>query len=251
MDYSICIDSVFHGMGQEAALEGVKACGFQAFEFWSWWNRDLDALQKKATALGLECATFCQKIISLTDPAKREDYLAGLKESIAAAKKLGARTLISQLGDDTGAVRQFQHRSIVAGLKAAAPLLEESGVTLLIEPLNGRIDHPGTYLEYSDEGFEIVDEVGSGNVRLLFDIYHQQITEGNIIQRITENISRIGYFHSAGIPGRNELDRGELDYRRIFSALAALGYNGFIGLEYFPAEDAETGLKRLHAYLKC
>jgi hydroxypyruvate isomerase len=250
MNYSICIDSVFRGIGQEAALERVKACGFRAFEFWSWWDRDLDALQKKAAALGLECATFCQKFISLTDPARREDYVAALKESIAAAKKLGTKALISQLGDDTGAVRPFQHRSIVAGLKAAAPLLEESGVTLLIEPLNGHIDHPGTYLEYSDEGFEIVDEVGSGNVKLLFDIYHQQITEGNIIQRITKNINRIGHFHSAGNPGRHELDRGELDYRRIFNAAAGLGYQGFIGVEYFPAEDAETGLKRLYDYLK-
>jgi hydroxypyruvate isomerase len=137
MNYSICIDSVFRGTGQEAVLERVKACGFRTFEFWSWWDRDLDALWKKATALGLECAAFCQWFISLTDPARREDYLTGLKESIAAAKKLGAKALISQLGDDTGAVRQFQHRSIVAGLKAAAPLLEESGVTLLIEPLNG------------------------------------------------------------------------------------------------------------------
>jgi hydroxypyruvate isomerase len=236
-------------MGPEAALERVKAYGFRAFEFWGWWDRDLDALRTKATALGLECATFCQKFISLTDPAKREDYLAGLKESIAAAKKLGARALISQLGNDTGAVRPFQHKSIVAGLKAAAPLLEESGITLLVEPLNGRVDHIGTYLEYSEEGLELVEEAGSGNIKLLFDIYHQQITEGDIIRRLSANIDRIGHIHSAGNPGRNELDTGELDYRRIFEAIDKAGYRGFVGLEYFPVGDAVTGLKRLREYL--
>jgi hydroxypyruvate isomerase len=246
MNFSVCIDAVFQGMDGPVALERVKDCGLSGFELWSWWNRDLDTLQKKAQALGLSCVTFCQRFITLTDPARRDAYLEGLKESIAAAKKIGARLLISQVGDDTGTVREFQHRSAVAGLRAAAPLLEESGITLLIEPLNGRINHVGTYLESSDEGFAMVDETGSSNVKLLFDIYHQQITEGDVIRRLTANISRIGHFHCAGNPGRHELDCGELHYPAIFDAIAATGYSGHIGLEYFPLGDAAAGLKRLN-----
>jgi hydroxypyruvate isomerase len=250
MQFSVCIDAVFKGLDQETALEKVKATGFSAYEFWGWWDRDIDALAKKADALGLSCAAFCTRFFNLTDPGQRPAYLEGLKGSIAAAKKLGGRLLISQVGNDTGAVRAFQHRSVVAGLKAAAPLLEENNITLLVEPLNGSVDHIGTFLESSDEGFELVEEAGSKNIKLLFDIYHQQINEGNIIRRITTNISRIGHLHAAGCPGRHELFTGELDYRNIFRAVDEAGYSGLTGLEYFPEGDASAGLKQITGLMK-
>jgi hydroxypyruvate isomerase len=245
MQFSVCIDALFRGRSQEEALEAVKAAGFDSFEFWGWWDRDLDALRAKAQTLGLSCAALCTRFISLTDPGLRNAYLAGLGDSIGAAKKAGAKLIISQLGDDTGRRRDFQHRSIVAGLKAAAPLLEESGLTLAIEPLNGRVDHIGTYLESSDEGFGIIREVGSGSVKLLFDIYHQQITEGDLISRIGAHLDEIAHFHAAGVPGRHELDQGELNYPAIFKALDQRGYRGFVGLEYFPSGDAVAGLEKL------
>jgi hydroxypyruvate isomerase len=249
MRFSICIDALFRGRPQEEALEAVKAAGFDSFEFWGWWDRDLEGLHAKAQNLGLSCRTFCTRMTSLTDPAQRDEYLAGLKESLAAAKKLGVKILISQLGQDTGARRSFQHQSVVAGLKAALPLLEESGVTLAIEPLNGRVDHGGVFLESSDEGFEIVHQVDNDRVKLLFDIYHQQITEGDIISRISANLNCIAHFHAAGVPGRHELDRGELNYPAIFKTLDERGYRGFTGLEYFPAADAVEGLKKLRGTL--
>jgi hydroxypyruvate isomerase len=245
MRFSVCIDALFRGRPQEEALEAVKAAGFDTFEFWGWWDRDLEALGAKARSLGLSCRTFCTRFISLTDPAQREAYLAGLRDSIGAAKKLGAGFIISQLGNDTGCRRDFQRRSIVAGLKAAAPLLEEGGVTLAIEPLNGRVDHAGVLVESSDEGFAIVREVGSRRVRLLFDIYHQQTSEGDIIRRIDANLEYIVHFHAAGVPGRHELDQGELNYPAIFQFLDRRGYRGFTGLEYFPAADPAEGLEKL------
>jgi hydroxypyruvate isomerase len=154
------------------------------------------------------------------------------------------------VGSDTGVMRVVQHRSLAAGLRAAAPLLEESDITLVIEPLNGRVNHVGTFLESSDEGFELVEEAGSKNVKLLFDIYHQQITEGDIISRVTANISRIGHLHAAGCPGRHELFTGELDYRNIFRAIDEAGYSGLTGLEYFPEGDAEAGLKQIIGLMK-
>jgi hydroxypyruvate isomerase len=248
MQFSVCIDALFRGRAQEEALEALGGAGFSAFEFWGWWDRDLDSLCAKARTLGLSCAALCTRFITLSDPARREDYLAGLAESIGAAKKTGAKIIISQLGNDTGCRRDFQHRSIVAGLKAALPLLEESGLTLAIEPLNGRIDHRGTYLESSDEGFEIIQEVGSGRVKLLFDIYHQQITEGDIIRRIDANLDSIAHFHAAGTPGRHELDQGELNYPAIFEVLDRRGYQGFVGLEYFPSRDVAEGLEKLRSF---
>jgi hydroxypyruvate isomerase len=245
MQFSLCIDALFRGRPQEEALEAVRASGYRAFEFWGWWDRDLEGLCAKARSLGLSCAALCTRFISLTDPARRASYLEGLEESIGAAKKAGAGVIISQLGDDTGGRRDFQHRSIVAGLRAAVPLLEKGGVTLAIEPLNGRVDHAGVFLESSDEGFEIVREVGSGRVKLLFDIYHQQITEGDIIRRITANLDNIAHFHAAGTPGRHELDQGELNYPAIFKVLDEGGYRGFVGLEYFSSGNVMEGLAKL------
>lgn len=248
MQFSVCIDALFQDRPQEKALEALKAAGFHTFEFWGWWDRDLDGLAAKARSLGLSCAALCTRFISLTDPAQRDTYIAVLGESIGAARKTGAKLIISQLGNDTGYRRDFQHESIVAGLKAAVPLLEESGVTLVIEPLNGRLDHIGTYLESSDEGFEIVREVGSGKVKLLFDIYHQQISEGDIICRIGANFDSIAHFHAAGTPGRHELDQGEINYPAIFEILDQRGYQGFVGLEYFPSQDVMTGLEKLRRF---
>jgi hydroxypyruvate isomerase len=249
MNFSVCIDAVFRGIETESALEQVKACGFTFFEFWGWKHRDLDAVKKKADALGLSCGSICTSNFRLTDPAGREEFLAGLRESIPAARKIGAKFLITQSGDDTGAVRPFQHRSIVAGLRAAALLLKGTGITLLLEPLNTKIDHGGCYLESSCEGFEIIEEAGSKSVRLLFDIYHQQISEGDVIRRMTDNIDKVGYIHAAGNPGRHELDSGELDYIRIFKALDAAGYRGTVGLEYMPLGDPAEGLRRLRDLL--
>ena len=245
MKFSICIDSIFGGKDSLKALELVKAAGFNAFEFWHWKERDMDALAKKAAALGLSCAGFCTKIFCLTDPGRRGDFLSGLEGSIAQAKKMGAAFLITQSGNDTGEERSFQRQSIIDGLKASAPILEDSGITLLLEPLNRKIDHPNIYLESSDEGFEILGQAGSPNVKLLFDTYHQQISEGDIIRRLTAHIGEIGHIHCAGNPGRHELDSGELDYNRIFAALEGAGYEGYAGIEYFPAEENATGLKRL------
>jgi hydroxypyruvate isomerase len=137
--------------------------------------------------------------------------------------------------------RHEQRANIVAALKAGAPIAEEAGVTLVLEPLNVLVNHKGYYLATSAEAFDILREVDSPNVKLLFDIYHQQITEGNLIANITANIGLIGHFHAADNPGRNELGTGEINYANVFKAIAATGYAGYVGLEYLPlADPAET-----------
>ena len=107
------------------------------------------------------------------------------------------------------------------------------------------MDHPGYYLSSSEEAFSIVKEVDSENIKVLFDIYHQQITEGDIIRSICKNIDLIGHFHAAGNPGRHELDSGELNYPNIFRQIQESGYTGFMGLEYFPVRPVGYGLKKL------
>jgi hydroxypyruvate isomerase len=118
-------------------------------------------------------------------------------------------------------------------------------MTLLLEPLNIKVDHAGYFLSRTDEAFSIIHDVNHPSVKLLFDIYHQYITEGEVIEAIRGHIGSIGHFHAAGYPGRHELHIGEMDYARIFSAIEETGYSGYVGLEYFPAEDPAAGIRKV------
>lgn len=243
---SACIEAVFNKGPFEQRLDEVKASGLTVFEFWGWRNRDLDALLKKKEETGLELAAFSSETGgALVAPGSAEKFVPALKDSIAVAKKLGSKRLIVTVGNEMRNVpRSDQHKNIVDALKAGAPVCEDAGVTLVLEPLNVLVNHKGYYLATSAEGFQIIDEVGSPNVKLLFDIYHQQITEGNLIQNITRNIAKIGHFHVADVPGRHQPGTGEINYAGVFKAIIKTGYDGFLGLEMWPTNDHATAVKQ-------
>ncbi len=241
MKLSVCVEALY-GQRLLEGIDDTARAGLDAIEFWGWTDKDLEAIAHRAKACGLPVAAMCTRDFDLTDPSSRQIYLEGVKASIPVARKLGCPTLITQVGMDTGAPRERQHGSIVAGLRAAAPLLEAEGITLVIEPLNLRVNHPGYYLYGSDEAFDIVKEVASPRIKVLFDIYHQQVTEGDVTQRLLANIEWIGHFHAAGNPGRHELTLGELNYQYILRTIARTGYSGYVGLEYMPAGVPLQGL---------
>lgn len=225
------------------AIAKIAELGFDAAETYNWKSLDLDAVRHACEQSGVELLSMCTTEFNMTNPAKREDWLNGLKESCAAAKRVGASKLITQVGADTGEERARQHDSIVAALKQAKPILEDSGVTIMIEPLNIYVNHPGYYLWSSREAFEIIHEVDHPLVKVVYDIYHQQVMEGNIIPSITQNLDCIAHLHSAGHPGRHELQFGENDYKVIFAAVDKAGYTGACGLEYGPTMDSVESLK--------
>lgn len=252
MIFSPSIDAVFRGSGLAIGeqLATLGALGYRAFEMWGWWDRDLEALQQAKEREGLTLASMCTRFVPIVDPARQEAYIDGLRQSLAVADRLGCRFLISQTGNAlSGVPRQRQRDSIVAALRAAVPYVEDAGTTLIVEPLNTRFDHPGYFLERSDEAFAIVDEVDSPCVKVVYDIYHQQISEGNLIPTIRDNIGRIAYFHLADHPGRDEPGTGEIHCGNVLAAIRDTGYAGFIGLEYFPTADPAQSLARvLRAY---
>jgi len=249
--YSICTDAVFRGMDTVEAIEGIKAAGFLYYEFWRYIGKDLQAMKAKGDSLGVSCISCSGKAkpVNLNDPKDHAEWIEVLKGSIGAAKILGNKQLVVVPGNDTGARRDFQYKAVVTALKMAVPVLVENNINLVLEPLNGRVDHAGTFLEYTDEAFAILDEVNSSNIKLLFDIYHQQITEGDVIRRMVSRIKQIGHVHTAGSTGRNELDIGELNYPKVIEAILEAGYDGYIGFEYFPAGDSLSGLKRMYEIL--
>ncbi len=242
---SVCIDMILTQMPFLERMERVKQLGYPAFEFWEWKNKDVEAIAKKKAELGLEIATMMGsgwKQLNTEDA--RKTFVSEIQASLAAAKRLGVKTLIVTTGfEDKHLPRAEQHSNYAAALKASAPFAEQAGVTLVLEPLNTKVDHPNYYLQTAREGFEILDEVGSPAVKMLFDIYHHQIMEGNVIQDITKNIAKIAHFHVADVPGRHEPGTGEINYGNVFRAIAASGYQGFVGLEFKPAKSADEALK--------
>lgn len=249
MKYGLCTDLFYLEIGPTGPvfsdtnklLEGMELArktGLKAVEFWDWFGRDWEALLAKKEEYGLEVTAICSKDRNnLDDPAQREKAVAGLKETIEVAKKFHCPNIIVTAGEKADVDRTAARESIVAGLKAMAPYAEEAGITLVLEPISGG------YFRDSAEPFAILDEVGSPNVKLLYDIFHYQIMEGNIVETIRANIDKIGHFHAACVPGRNEITKGELDYRFIFREIEKAGYKGYVGMEYLPVMDKEESVR--------
>ncbi|NQT52765.1 TIM barrel protein [bacterium] len=256
MKLSVCICMVFGGEFPDR-IRKVADSGLPAFEFWGWSGQDLDAIEAAKNETGLELAALCvdssdpevRKAMgkgSLVHPDAREAYVAAARETIQVAKRLGAPTIITTTGNEReGVSREDQHQSIIDGLKAIAADAEAAGVTFVLEPLNTLVNHAGYYLWSCHQGFDICRAVDSRSVKLLYDIYHQQIMEGNLIQNITENIDLIGHFHSADVPGRHEYGSGEINYANVLAAIDAADYDGYIGLEYSPTGDAAESLEQV------
>ena len=249
MKISVCIEAIMSG-DILSAIDLTAKAGLDAIEFWTWPGKDIEAIGRRARQHNLAVAAMCTRNFILNDPEQRSDYLEGLEASVPIAANLGCPTLITQVGQDTGAPRAVQHQSIVEGLLAAAPILEKAGLTLVIEPLNLRVNHPGYYLSHSQEAFDIVRKVNHPRVKVLFDIYHQQVTEGDVTRRALAELELIGHFHAAGTPGRHELDCGELHYPYILQAIDQAGYEGYVGLEYFPQKQPNIGLEAVHAMVQ-
>lgn len=242
MRFSVCLPMFFGGMPLADAIRRAASLGYDACEMWRVSDtEDLEAAAAACKECGVEFIAICTDEFDMT-AGNIERYLAGLKTAAEKARRLHVKRLITQVGNDTGAPRAEQHANIVACLKATTPILEEYDLTLVVEPLNTLVDHNGYFLSSSAEGFAIIREVNHPLVRLLFDIYHQQVTEGNIIANITENLPLIDHLHAAGCPGRHELQDGENDYTRIFEMVDAAGYTGVCALEYKPLLPPEQSL---------
>jgi hydroxypyruvate isomerase len=140
-----------------------------------------------------------------------------------------------------GETYEMTRRRVLRKLKAMAAAAESAGVTLCLEPLNVHDDHPGYWLTTMAQAADLVDEVDSPGLKILYDIYHQQITEGSILANLRKHIGRIGHIHVAGAPGRGNLVGGDLDYRTIFAAIDAVGYRGYVGLEFRPTGAVADG----------
>ena len=167
-------------------------------------------------------------------------FRAGFEQALAYARIVGASTIHCMSGS-CGADRIAARRSFLANLAWASGRAREAGVSLLIEPLNA-IDRPGYFVSRSDEIVELLGELACDNVKLLFDVYHIQIMEGDLLRRLDRHWAHVGHVQLASVPGRHEPDEGEVAYQAILGDLAARGWAGFVGAEYNPRGLTRDGL---------
>ena len=174
----------------------------------------------------------------------------GVGLALEYAKALGCGKVNCLAGiPPEGAEPSDLRETLVSNLRFAAARLGEAGIRLLVEPINTR-DIPGFYLNYSQQALSIIEEVGSDNLWLQYDVYHMQIMEGDLIPTMRKNLDIIGHIQIADTPGRHEPGTGEINYPNVFSAIDDMGYEGWIGCEYIPLTTTEEGLGWADKYLR-
>lgn len=179
----------------------------------------------------------------LNDPANHDECLEKINEGIEANAKHGFRNVICFSGNRRGMDDKTGLKNCAAALKKIVPVAEKHNVIINMELLNSRVNHPDYMCDKSAWGIELCKEVGSDNFKLLYDIYHMQIMEGDIIRSIQDNHQYFGHYHTAGNPGRNELDENqELSYPAICRAIADSGFDGYLGQEFIPKRDPMKSL---------
>jgi len=179
------------------------------------------------------------------DPANHDLLVGELERALPLAAQSGVPNLIAMFGNRQGRSDAQATEACVRGLKRIAPLAERHGVTICVELLNSKVDHKDYQGDHTAFGAAIIEAVGSPRVKLLYDIYHMQIMEGDVIRTIRQHAQHIGHFHTGGVPGRHELDdTQELNYRAIAKAIADTGFTGFMAHEFVPTRDPLTSLRQ-------
>ena len=244
---SVCLP-ILPPMDRGELLREIAAIGYTAVEIWSR-DDDFAALCAAADEHGLKLVSMIghgSLPDGLNKRGNHERIESELRTSLDIASIRGMAGLICFSGNRVEGMEEEEALENTAdGLRRVAPYAEEKGVDLNLELLNSKVDHEGYQCDATAWGVEVIERVGSPRVKLLYDIYHMQIMEGDVIRTIGENIGAIGHFHTAGNPGRCELDaRQELNYAAICTAIAATGYAGYVGHEFRPKGEVIPALRQ-------
>jgi len=260
---SVRVEPLFPGMTLAQRMQKVADAGYPGFEFGDWRAEDPVRIVRLKRQLGLECVCIVGNVsvnpkgMGLCDPAERDGFLAEIRASAEAARRFETSRMVVLTGNRADAYpREQQHASVVEGLKRAHDIVAPLRITMIleiintlapVEPLNPKTNHLNYYLNRTPEAFAIVREVGSPFLKILFDLYHVQIMEGNLIETLRANIQAIGHFHVGDVPGRHEPGTGEIDHGNVFKAIHQTGYRDYVAMEYVPSRDAMTTLAEVRA----
>ena len=241
-------------------LQFIADAGFRAFEDNDMKKREVTLQEKiasKMANLGLQMGVFVAHTIywdqpNLTsgDKDKLAEFLKEIKESVDVAKRVNATWMTVVCGYvDLRQETDYQTRNIIEALKRASEILEPHKLVMVLEPLNFR-DHPGLFLKKISQAYQICQAVGSPSCKILDDLYHQQVQEGNLIPNIDLAWEEIGYFQIGDNPGRQEPTTGEINFRNVFGHIHGKGYTGILGMEHGiskPGKEGEVALIKAYA----
>lgn len=233
----------YPGIPLEALCEAARDMRIESVEL-----LDPDDI-RTAQKYGLTCAMANQVPLSITEgfnnPQNHQRLQAEYRSLMPQLADLGMEQVICFSGNRDGISDQLGLEHCARGLEPVIKEAEKLGIRVVMELLNSKIDHPNYQCDHTKWGVALCEKIGSANFKLLYDIYHMQIMEGDVIRTIREYHPYISHYHTGGVPGRNELDETqELNYTAIVTAIVETGYTGFIGQEFIPSRDPLTSLEQ-------
>jgi hydroxypyruvate isomerase len=231
-------------------LRAAHAHGYPAVEFWPWQGKPIDETRALCDELGLEIAQFTAWGFSpgLNDAKNHDRFVEAIEQGCEIAKKLRCEKMTVVGGNDQpGMTPTEMFENITTGLRRVAKIAERHQVMLILEPMNIRVDHKGHCLYGSPDAVRICRAVDSPMVKINWDLYHMQISEGDLCGRLREGFDQVGYLQLADHPGRHEPGTGEIHYNRVLKEAWDLGYRGYVGLECSPSEGEEKATVRVRA----
>jgi len=249
---SVMLWTIFRDLPFEERLEKVAEAGYRNVElvgeYQKWSEADYARANAKRKELGISFDATAGLKHGVANPPDRDALLADLREALISMEKLDCPSIILLSGDVVpGLSRAAQHQSCIDGLKAAAKLVEGKKIAgepvrLLLETIDP-LENPKYYLTSANEAFEIVKAVNHPQVEFLYDFFHEQIAEGNLIDKLEKNIAHVALVHIADVPGRHEPGTGEINYGSIFRKLGELKYRGTVAMEFLPTGDPVAQLR--------
>ena len=224
--------------------DAAKAIGYRSVELLD--EADWEVPRRH----GLACAMsngFGTIPVGFNRLDQHDRLVADAERMIPRAAAAGVPNIVVFSGNRAGMSDGEGIANCIAGLRRVSPAAERHGVTLCLEMLNSKVDHKDYHADHMAWAVQVVQGVASPRLKLLYDIYHMQIMDGDVIATIRANAAHIAHFHTGGVPGRNEIDDSqELNYRRVMQAIADLGFTGYVGQEFVPVRDPLTSLRQAY-----
>jgi hydroxypyruvate isomerase len=245
--FSVMLWTIYGKLPFDQRLEKVAEAGYHAVElvneYEKWSPDEFRRASSKLRSLRIVVDAMAGVWTGIANPQAQEKFLADLNRLIPIAEQLQCPGIIVLSGDRVeGLSREAHHQSCIENLKRAAEIADQRNLTLLLENIDQQ-ENPRYYLTSVAEGFEIIRQVNHPRVKFLYDFYHEQISEGNLIEKLEKNIAQVGLLHVADVPGRHEPGTGEINYTSIYRKLALLNYRGYVAMEFEPAGDPVASLR--------
>ena len=253
----ICLEMLYPQLNPIEKISRIAEQGFKAVEFWDWRNKDIQALISVCRKEGVQIANFSgHRRGSLIAAETHALFFEDLRGAVSAAGKLGCTTLMlltNELGEGGKVTGQFKsipaeekRRNLLQGLRNSLAQTPEH-ISLVLEPLNTIVDHPGYYLNDMATAVSLIEEINHPRLKVLCDLYHLGVMGEDLNSIIDHHLEQIGYIHVADFPGRHEPGSGSVDWAALLSRLQNKGYRGEVGFEYSPLKDTDESLRRIRS----